>query len=384
MAKKRLWIALVGIPISLASLLVIGAQKSNLANARGVIDPTCTSTSPCIEYDNTSSGPGIRGVSFLGNGVNGQTKFNSTSSSNGKTGIFGNDVSTSGSFNIGVKGLSVRGTGVYGVSTSGAGVSGTSTSDIGVQGTTPGNAATNAGVGVAGNSTYGVGVAGSSTNHTGVEGSGAEIGVQGESSSGTGVLGQSFDSWAVRGVSGGSTSPTGQFENTNASGFSFEAFNSVTLADMFFDASGNLHITGEIFTGGSCSKGCVVTQSTTGQKVTSYSARGSVPSIEDFGEGRLVNGVGHVAIAPDFASLMAPRATYLVFLTPEGDNRGLYVSNKTSAGFTVLESQGGHSTLVFDYRIVAKPFGDNNARLPLYHPARVRLVNGYPAHPRTL
>src|ERR1700730_14527908 len=132
MNTKRLRIALFAIPVCLISVLIIGAQRSHPANAGGVIDPTCTSSNPCIEYDNNGTGPGIRGVSLIGNGSNGITRVNSTSATNGREGVFGNDMSTSGSFNSGVRGLSVRGTGVSGASTNGLGVSGSSTNSYGV------------------------------------------------------------------------------------------------------------------------------------------------------------------------------------------------------------------------------------------------------------
>src|ERR1700737_1510547 len=113
------------------------------------IDPTCTSSSPCIEYDNNGTGPGIRGISVNGNGLAGATKNISSSLATGREGLIGNDISTSGTFNAGVRGLSVRGTGVAGQSTSGAGVSaqsnsgtaldGFSSTGIGVQGISPGN-----------------------------------------------------------------------------------------------------------------------------------------------------------------------------------------------------------------------------------------------------
>lgn len=46
-------------------------------------------------------------------------------------------------------------------------------------------------------------------------------------------------------------------------------------------------------------------------------------------------------------------------------HRGLYVTRKSPSGFAVRESQGSHTTLAFGYRIVAKPFGDRSARLPM-------------------
>jgi hypothetical protein len=72
-----------------------------------------------------------------------------------------------------------------------------------------------------------------------------------------------------------------------------------------------------------------------------------------------------VRIDPAFANTMDKSATYLVFITPKGDNRGLYVTNESATGFEVRESQGGRSTLAFDYRIVAKPFGEHPTRLQM-------------------
>jgi hypothetical protein len=62
------------------------------------------------------------------------------------------------------------------------------------------------------------------------------------------------------------------------------------------------------------------------------------------------------------------RRAYHVFVTPEGDCKGLYVTQKSPAGFVVRELQGGRSTLTFDYRIVAKPLDDDGRRLALAPP----------------
>jgi hypothetical protein len=158
---KRVRFLLFAIPVCLISVAIIGAQRSHPANAGGVIDPTCVSSLPCIEYDNNGTGPAIRGIALSGNGVNGQTFFNSTSAANSREGVFGNDMSTSGLFNSGVRGLSPHGTGVIG---SGAfGVSG-----VGSQ------------TGVTGSGTYGV--VGTASQFVGVFGSGP-VGVAGRNTS---------------------------------------------------------------------------------------------------------------------------------------------------------------------------------------------------------
>jgi hypothetical protein len=44
---------------------------------------------------------------------------------------------------------------------------------------------------------------------------------------------------------------------------------------------------------------------------------------------------------------------YFVFLSPEGDCKGLFVPEKTATGFHVRETEGGTSDTRFSYRIVA-------------------------------
>ena len=52
--------------------------------------------------------------------------------------------------------------------------------------------------------------------------------------------------------------------------------------------------------------------------------------VEDFGQDQIVNGRGRVRLDPDFDALVRGD-NYQVFLTPEGDCKGLYVSAKNPA-----------------------------------------------------
>ena len=54
---------------------------------------------------------------------------------------------------------------------------------------------------------------------------------------------------------------------------------------------------------------------------------------------------------------------YHVFLTPNGDCKGLYVIQKTASSFEVHELGGGSSNVSFDYRIVALRKNFENIRL---------------------
>jgi hypothetical protein len=87
--------------------------------------------------------------------------------------------------------------------------------------------------------------------------------------------------------------------------------------------------------------------------------------MEDVGEAQLVNGQAVVPLERTFASTIDTSRPYLVFITPEGDSRGLYVSTRSLAGFVVRESMNGHSNVAFQYRIVAHPYEDASARLPV-------------------
>jgi hypothetical protein len=74
---------------------------------------------------------------------------------------------------------------------------------------------------------------------------------------------------------------------------------------------------------------------------------------EDFGRAELVEGRGRVEFDPDFAAILSiDDGDYHVFLTPEGDSNGLYVSSRSPTAFEVHEQQGGTSSLTFSYRVV--------------------------------
>ena len=84
---------------------------------------------------------------------------------------------------------------------------------------------------------------------------------------------------------------------------------------------------------------------------------------EDFGIGHLHDGVAEITLDSTFALSVNADAGYHVFLTPNGDCEGLYVTQKGPASFQVRELRGGQSNIAFDYRIVAKRRGYENVRM---------------------
>jgi hypothetical protein len=96
--------------------------------------------------------------------------------------------------------------------------------------------------------------------------------------------------------------------------------------------------------------------------VVMYAPSQAIATVEDVGETHLTLGETYVQIDPRFASTMDQRQPYLVFLTPQGDSGGLYVTEKSASGFAVHE-HGGRSNVTFDYRIVGIPFEPQGTRL---------------------
>ena len=100
-----------------------------------------------------------------------------------------------------------------------------------------------------------------------------------------------------------------------------------------------------------------------GRNVKLYSVASPENWFEDFGSGELTAGRTQISLDPTFASTIATEENYHVFLTPNGDCKGLYVASRTASGFEVRELAGGASNVSFDYRIVAKRRGYEKIRM---------------------
>jgi len=76
---------------------------------------------------------------------------------------------------------------------------------------------------------------------------------------------------------------------------------------------------------------------------------------QDFGHGQLQNGRAHVALDPLLARniTISEKHPLRVFIQLEGDCRGVYVANKSAAGFDVLGLNGGQSNVAFSWQLVA-------------------------------
>jgi hypothetical protein len=99
------------------------------------------------------------------------------------------------------------------------------------------------------------------------------------------------------------------------------------------------------------------------RKVAMYAMHAAENWFEDFGSAQLDTGVAVVHIDPTFAETVNGQMDYHVFLTPQGDCEGLYVTRKTPTSFEVHELRGGKANVAFDYRITARRAGHETERM---------------------
>lgn len=202
---------------------------------------------------------------------------------------------------------------------------------------------------------YGVAV-GSSAEGSTIDGS-AAVGVWGDTSADWGVLGSTDEGDAIVGFNSSEPFATGYFENDESASATAPVLVAVggnIGGACMFDVSGDMYCSG--------SKSAVVPVDNGARKVALYAMESPKNWFEDFGSGRLSNGSAVIELESTFAQTVNTQS-YHVFLTPSGDCKGLYVSQKSAGGFEVRELGGGTSSVDFDYRIVAERRGFENVRM---------------------
>jgi len=343
--------------------------------------------------DLASGGTGVEGHDYFGNGygvfAQGGTGVYGGDTGAGGVGVLGFDMSGTGRGVLGVGGTGVfggddgiaQGYGVYGEDTSGSGYGVYGTGGYGVYGTDNG---TPGGIGVSGNSEIGIGVYG--TGFNGVFG----IATPSEFGNGVGVFGQAngssdvntpavpFGVWGdVGGASGSSVAVIGTAVDNNAGYFLNIGTNNSTLyaesqstsdtssvflaIDYNFGGFCEIDVLGDLACSGGVNEPVKIDNGA--RRVSVYSVQSPENWFEDFGSGSLSHGSVTVKLDPTYAQTVNTGIEYHVFLTPNGDSKGLYVAQKSATSFEVREQGGGTSDVAFDYRIVAKRAGFENVRL---------------------
>ncbi|MGA9472020.1 MAG: DNRLRE domain-containing protein [Terriglobales bacterium] len=315
-----------------ASNTFTGAQTINNntfitgANSSGVLQVTNTLTSgsaPAVSgTTNSTNASGLKGLAPA-----------TTGTSNG---VFGSSSSTAG---IGVKGSSPN-IGVYGAT------SGAVSANYGVQGVSSGN-----GAGVAGTGTSISGVGGALGNLAGVWG---DTTLSGSIFAG-GMVGTADNAFAGKFLNSSNNYPTLYLQNTGSGGTGAVLRATGQSGICNIDEKGDIDCTGTMTS--------VVATSNGARRVSLHAVQAPEDWFEDAGSGQLANGSASVTLDPAFAETVNTGVEYHVFVTPNGDCKGLYVSQKSTTSFDVRELGGGTSSIAFDYRIMAKRTGYEKNRL---------------------
>jgi hypothetical protein len=187
-------------------------------------------------------------------------------------------------------------------------------------------------------------------------GQGFNLGVWGDSgnTSTIAVLASADDGWALYGLNNSNTNATLFLSNagTGGTGAVIQAVGSRGMCTA--DVTGSFGCTGSVAT---------VAEVNGGAKVALSAIHSAENWFEDAGSSQLSNGGAVVNIESVFGATINTGVEYHVFLTPNGDCKGLYVSQKSATSFVVKELGGGTSNIAFDYRIMAKRSGFENVRL---------------------
>ena len=175
---------------------------------------------------------------------------------------------------------------------------------------------------------------------------------------GVGLAGTADNGVGVEGVNDSTNIATADFENLETSSGTAP----VLLAhatniggNCLIDVSGNLSCTG--------SKSAIVPVDGGHARWLSTPSNRRKTGLRISGPGELSDGSAVISLEPTFSQTVNSAIEYHVFLTPTGDCKGLYVSNKTADSFEVHEVAGGTSSISFDYRIMVRRKGYENVRL---------------------
>jgi len=118
-----------------------------------------------------------------------------------------------------------------------------------------------------------------------------------------------------------------------------------------------------------------IAKDTKGNDVVLHCTEAPEIYFEDYGEGQLVNGKTHIDLDPTIAKNVTINEKHPLraYVQLEGDCNGVYVTNKTSDGFDVVELNHGTSNTPFQWHIVCNRADEQMANGKVSHNADVRL-----------
>lgn len=109
------------------------------------------------------------------------------------------------------------------------------------------------------------------------------------------------------------------------------------------------------------------------KNVIMFSSESPEVLFQDYGTGKLQHGFAHIELDPIFVKniFISDKTPLRVFIQPEGDCKGVYITNKSRTGFDVYELDGGTSDISFTYSVIG-----NRADEPGSKYATIRFPEG--------
>jgi hypothetical protein len=345
----------IGTTTPVAKLHVIGPTPATTID--GYNNATSGSTFGILGQADSTTGTGVYGKAPAVTGAT--VGVRGIASSTSGTGLLGWDTATSGA-TAGVLGQVASKSGIAGVFNNTAGGKVLSGRNNGAEVFSVDGAGTVSASG------------GNFNGQTAITANGSSAGLSAFSDSGTGITAGTLDGVAIHASTAMSYGgPTAMFEGRAkgaiiATGASDGADNPGLVISAGGD--GSYQATGRCVIDSMGNLACSGTKSAavktaTGHQVAMYAVEAPENWFEDFGSAKLASGIATVKLEPTFTQTVNSAQDYHVFLTPNGDCKGLYVSRKTPTSFEVRELGGGQSSVSFDFRIVVRRKGYENVRM---------------------
>lgn len=105
------------------------------------------------------------------------------------------------------------------------------------------------------------------------------------------------------------------------------------------------------------------TNENTNDRTATYASTAMKVEVTDKGISKLEQGKKVVLFNSKFASLLSKNEPVIITVSPLGNSQGLYIENITNDGFTVIENNGGNSTVNFNWIAIGVKKGFENPNI---------------------
>lgn len=99
------------------------------------------------------------------------------------------------------------------------------------------------------------------------------------------------------------------------------------------------------------------------ERVATYAPSAMKVDVVDRGKSKLKNGKATIVFTDEFSKLLSENEDITITVTPLGSSKGLFVSNYSTTGFTILENESGTSNVDFNWIAIGVKVGFENPEI---------------------